>query len=127
MTTFSVRLAHLMNQRGWTQVDAAAELGVSQALISRYLTGKRAPLPRTIAHIADRLGVPVSELTGEKDSKSRKDGPAAKTAPYEVGQWMQALKRRWRRNKSSRNEIGLAIRVLFSEDSADVLAWLEDE
>ena len=63
MANFGERLARLIHERGWTQVEAAEKLGVSQALISHYLSGKREPLPRTISHLAERLGVTDHSLT----------------------------------------------------------------
>lgn len=116
--------------RGWTQVDAAEKLGVSQALISRYLNGKREPLPRTIAHIAARLGVDPAELTGQKEVRGMKASPhqppSAKADPglsYVVA--MRNLKAWWKRQPRDRGTIRRLVAALFREDAARILDWLD--
>jgi transcriptional regulator with XRE-family HTH domain len=131
MPSFAQRFAQLISERGWTQLDAAEKLGVSQALISRYLSGKRKPLPRTIAHIAARLGVDSDELTGEKEVRSSKAGPdqppSGKADPrlsYVVA--MKNLKAWWKRQPRDRGTIKHLVAALFRDDAARILDWLDE-
>jgi len=132
METFGERLAHLMRERGWTQLETAQKLGVSQALVSHYLNGKHRPLPRTVAHIAERLGVSVSELTGKKGAASSKGGripgTAGFTAPADARMMaaLKNLKKRWNRSERERGAIRHLVAMLFVDDADDVLAWFDE-
>jgi transcriptional regulator with XRE-family HTH domain len=130
MNTFASRLAALIDGKGWTQTEAAQQLGVSQTLISRYLSGKRVPLPRTISHIADRLGIEPAELVSGKSAKDKSDHtfPANRQAldlTEPSPRAMKNLKRRWQRKHSDRATIRHLIEALFPEDASLILAWLE--
>jgi transcriptional regulator with XRE-family HTH domain len=57
-------LAAALKDRGWNQVQAAKQLGVSQALVSAYLRGEREPLLSTAARIAGVLGLSLDPLAG---------------------------------------------------------------
>lgn len=45
-----------------TQVQLAEKLGVSQAMISKWMSGKCLPRPKTISRIAEATGTPEKEL-----------------------------------------------------------------
>jgi transcriptional regulator with XRE-family HTH domain len=135
MHTFAENLAQLIRLRGWTQIEAAENLGVSQALISRYLRGKREPLPRTIAHLAERLGVDVTDLTGDRVTKSRGQRLVLKTTASErhrPGQLyvydtaMKRLKIRWKKHPQERETIKHLVAALFRSDSERILLWLAE-
>jgi transcriptional regulator with XRE-family HTH domain len=129
---FSIRLAQLIRERGWTQLQAAQRLGISQTLISFYLSGKREPLPRTISHIAERLDVSITELIGEKGGKGRRMPSLLKAMssreshvdlPNEAA--MKNLKVRWKKHPGERDTIKHLIAALFPRESHQILAWLE--
>jgi transcriptional regulator with XRE-family HTH domain len=126
MANFGERLARLIHERGWTQVEAAEKLGVSQALISHYLSGKREPLPRTISHLAERLGVTIDVLMGEGKHKTAQPGSSSKKSELVCIQVMQQLKRRWKRSKRDRATMRHLVAALFTDDADDVLTWFDD-
>jgi transcriptional regulator with XRE-family HTH domain len=130
MATFGERFARLIRERGWTQLEAAEKLGVSQALISRYLRGKREPLPRTIAYLADRLGIPVGELMGGRASVQKHrlseiqvPNDSSINLPNEA---MTDLKRRWNRKPHERETLKHLICMLFPKHCDRIVAWLEE-
>ena len=108
MATFGERLTQLTRERGWTQMEAARKLGISQAMISYYLSGRREPLPRTISHIAERLGVSVGELTGKGDATpsmgKRLAGTPNVAALADERMWaaLKSPKKRWSRSQRGR-------------------------
>lgn len=61
MTTGN-KIKLLREQRGLTQYDLAAKIGVSQARISHYETGRRGLSIELAASIAAALGVGVDDL-----------------------------------------------------------------
>jgi len=61
-TEFPQRLAALLDERGMTQLELAARVGVTRAAMSRYVSGDREPRLITIARIAEELNVHVDEL-----------------------------------------------------------------
>lgn len=132
LMNFSFRFARLLEERGWTQLEAAQKLQVSQALISRYLSGKRVPLPRTIMHIAVGLGVDVNELTGGETTGARGKKRDTKTMPSPFPSPTQLhtdamvdLKRRWKKKPHERDSIRHLVAILFPGKSDAIVAWLE--
>lgn len=63
-TTFSRALAQLRAERGLPQRTAAAELGISQALLSHYENGAREPGYAFLCRAADYYGVSADFLLG---------------------------------------------------------------
>ena len=49
------RIAEMLSKRGITQKELASTIGVTEAVISRYVSGERDPKPETIANIATAL------------------------------------------------------------------------
>jgi transcriptional regulator with XRE-family HTH domain len=132
MSSFANRFARLMHEHGWTQLEAAEKLGISQALISRYLSGKRVPLRRTMSHIAMGFGVSVAELTGEKDlgqprkhRRSRVPTSHASQADQFFLAALANLKTRWRRKPNERDTIRHLIGLLFPREANKILTWLD--
>ena len=58
-------LKTLRKQRGLSQDELAAMLGTTKQVISRYETKQRVPRLSVVTEYAERLGVPVSLLSGE--------------------------------------------------------------
>ena len=71
---FSERLAALRRERGMTQAELAAELGISKSAVSMYERGNREPELDLLQEMADLFGVSVSSLLGrEEDDLLRGD------------------------------------------------------
>ena len=49
-------------ERGWTQLDVARRLGVTEGTVSRWERGERVPQPATQQRLADLFGVPVGAI-----------------------------------------------------------------
>jgi len=58
-------LKQLRTERGLSQDELAALLGTTKQVISRYETKKRVPRLSVVTDYAQKLGVPVSALSGE--------------------------------------------------------------
>jgi transcriptional regulator with XRE-family HTH domain len=63
-TTFGERLAQLRKAAGYTQVELAAELGVSQRMVAYYESPNATPPAHLLPQIATALGVSIDELFG---------------------------------------------------------------
>jgi len=61
-TDFAKRLEALLEERGMTQLELAARVGVTRAAMSRYVSGDREPRFVTLVRIAEELDVRVEEL-----------------------------------------------------------------
>ena len=61
MTCFAARLKQLRNQRGLTQTEVAAAIGVTRSVVSLYENEMRQPSPEIIIALALRRynGLPV--------------------------------------------------------------------
>ncbi|MCL2030062.1 MAG: helix-turn-helix domain-containing protein [Oscillospiraceae bacterium] len=68
-TTFSKALAQLRAERGIPQRAAAADLGISQALLSHYENGTREPGFAFLARAADYYGVTADFLLGRSATR----------------------------------------------------------
>lgn len=60
--TVGERIKKTRKDKGWSQKDLAAKLGISHALVSQYERGERNPKIDTLHKIADALGVPLNDL-----------------------------------------------------------------
>jgi transcriptional regulator with XRE-family HTH domain len=71
------RLVRLRKERGWTQVEMAQRLGVSQSVVSDYERGALRLHGELIAQVAELLAVSADELLGRATEQERR-GPAGK-------------------------------------------------
>ncbi len=63
------RIARLRKEKGYTQIDMASVIGISQVLISDYERNKIRPHYEMIIRIAFTLNITTDELLGVKPSK----------------------------------------------------------
>ena len=62
--SFGERLASLRKTAGFTQIELAAELGVSQRMVAYYESPAATPPANLLPQIAAALGVSIDELFG---------------------------------------------------------------
>lgn len=72
------RIARLRKQRGYTQVDLANQIGITQALISDYERNRLRPHPEMLIRFALALEVSADELLGLKQIKNNSAKPNLK-------------------------------------------------
>lgn len=63
-SSFGQRLASLRKAAGFTQIELAAELGVSQRMVAYYESPAATPPANLLPQIAAALGVSIDELFG---------------------------------------------------------------
>lgn len=63
-TSFGERLARLRKAAGFTQIELAAELEVSQRMVAYYESPAATPPANLLPQIAGALGVSIDELFG---------------------------------------------------------------
>lgn len=61
---FGARLAELRKAAGYTQVELADEIGISQRMISYYEKTDDHPIAKVLRHLAQALEVTTDELLG---------------------------------------------------------------
>ena len=69
--SFGERLAALRKAAGFTQVELAAELGISQRMVAYYESPDATPPANLLAQIAAALGISIDELFGRQTAKRR--------------------------------------------------------
>jgi transcriptional regulator with XRE-family HTH domain len=62
--SFGARLASLRKVAGFTQIELAAELGISQRMVAYYESPQSTPPANLLPQIATALGVTIDELFG---------------------------------------------------------------
>ena len=62
---FCIKLRNAREEKGMTQGELAAEVGISQSALAQYETGAKAPNVILAGRIADVLGVTVDSLLKE--------------------------------------------------------------
>lgn len=67
---FARNLRRIANEKGITQAEIVAATGCSSATVSDWFNGKKYPRPNRVQHIADYLGVFMSELTQSEEEAS---------------------------------------------------------
>lgn len=65
-TKFAANLAQLRAERGMTQRELAALVGVAWSMISKYESGQSMPRLKILIRLANALGVPVGQLRGDE-------------------------------------------------------------
>lgn len=63
------RILRALKTKGITQKELAARIGVTEAVISRYISGERDPKPEIIANIATALHTTSDYLLGIEADK----------------------------------------------------------
>ena len=134
---FTANFRMLLTAAQWTQVEAAEQLGVSQGSVSDFTSGKRRASTKGIESIAYRLGIPAEAFTAKPISldqmrKLLSGNRALKVsesrAVYRPGKpydsWLRSLQRRWKRHPRSRDDIRIAVRMLFGSETPAVIRWL---
>jgi transcriptional regulator with XRE-family HTH domain len=137
---FTTNFRTLMAATGWRQVEAAEQLGISQGSVSDFGSGNRVPSTKGIESLAYRLGIPAEAFTSKPIppermhkllSSSRGGKPSERHAvfhtvrPYDP--WFRSLKHRWHRSPGTRDEIRVAVRVLFGGEASKVIDWLDEK
>jgi len=69
--SFGARLAALRKAAGFTQVELAAELGISQRMVAYYESPSATPPANLLPQLAATLGVSIDELFGVGTPKRR--------------------------------------------------------
>lgn len=69
VSDFGERLAALRKAAGFTQVELAAELGISQRMVAYYESPQAAPPAHLLPTIANVLGVSIDELFGRNGKR----------------------------------------------------------
>jgi transcriptional regulator with XRE-family HTH domain len=69
MEPFASLVLAALDRRGWTQPELADRSGVSQASVSRMVSGKQAPSLDAAAKIARALDLSLDELAGLRASR----------------------------------------------------------
>ena len=78
--TFAATLSELRRRKGLSQRKAAADLKISQALLSHYENGAREPGLNFVCRVCDYYGVTADYLLGRSDNPdgSSRSGDIAK-------------------------------------------------
>jgi transcriptional regulator with XRE-family HTH domain len=135
---FTANFCTLLQAGDWTQMEAAEQLGISQGSVSDFTAGKRVPSIKGLESIAYRLGIAAEAFTSRRISldhmaKLLAGGRALKIyearVPYRAAKpydpWLGTLRQRWKRSPESRDEIRVAVRMLFGRKARAVVGWLE--
>ena len=61
------RIRGALDKRGMTQRELAERVEITEAAMSRYVSGKRTPGVQTLMKMAKELFVPLSDLIPEDD------------------------------------------------------------
>ncbi|EFM11934.1 transcriptional regulator, XRE family [Paenibacillus curdlanolyticus YK9] len=65
------RIAHLREQRGWTQEQTSHSLGISRAALSHYEKNRREPDTETLTKFADLFNVTIDFLVGRTNKSEQ--------------------------------------------------------
>ena len=98
MSSFSDTLRRLRFERHMTQEEFAELLGTTKQNISRYESGAVSPKISTAAIMADKLGISLSELTGDPNADMKAYSDAKIERLRALGQQLTAPSRstEWR-------------------------------
>ena len=63
------RIQMMLDLRGISRKELAAQVGVTEVAIGRYISGEREPKAITVAGIAKSLGISIDELMGNDSAE----------------------------------------------------------
>lgn len=81
----------ILKERGMTGAELSRQIGVSTAVYSQWNKKKTKPSNKNVAKVAEVLGVPVSELTGEEQKEKPPDTGELSEADMRVLKWFRSL------------------------------------
>jgi transcriptional regulator with XRE-family HTH domain len=116
-----IRLQRLRDARGATWQELAKELGLSYTMIHYVKKGTRSlgiKARRRLREAEMQAGLRSAETAAKVSYADDRDREFA----HEL---LQEMKRRWRRRSADRDEIIIAVRVLFPTKSKEILNWLK--
>ena len=94
LTAFGHRLMTLRKAAGYTQVELAQELGVTQRMVSYYEGQSEYPPAAVVPKLAGLLGVTADELLGMRPLKKRKRPDTRLARRYQQIEQLPAKDRR---------------------------------
>ena len=137
---FTANFRMLLAATEWTQVEAAEQLGISQGSVSDFSSGNRVASSKGIESIAYRLGIPAEAFRARQISLDQMRKLLSGSRPLKVSErraeyrtvkpydpWFRSLKQRWNRSQGSHDEIRVAVRVLFGNETRKVIDWLNEK
>ena len=133
MSDFGQCLRAFLAARNISQEEAATLLNWSQTNVSYYCRSKKPPRPHVLAHMLAKLQTTEEELLGGKagvvyGGQAARAGAVVAEAGGGVGEWLEEVRRVWRRDAGARARIELAVRTLWGAARAEeVLRWLKEE
>ena len=80
---FAEVLRKLLNEKGMRAADLARKSGLSEAIISEYLNGKKEPRGKQSALIADALQISLDDLWETEYSKSKDNSETSSNTIYD--------------------------------------------
>jgi transcriptional regulator with XRE-family HTH domain len=125
MSAFGDNLRGALLRVGLTQERAAALCSVTPATMSYYCRLKKPPHRNIVQRISFNLGIRGEELLGHKPPWIAKQGGAEYRAADPRLVWLDTVKLKWKR-RSDRDNMALALRIIFESDTDAVLKWLND-
>ena len=128
MSTFSDIFTSHLDSRGWNQVRAAAEIGLTQSQVSNFKSGKSKPSFENLVKISTALKVSVESLSGETTHSVKMVGEAEFSAdPWPA--WVRNLRGRYQAADEATQAVMAAdIRRLWPRPVAEkILAWLRTD
>lgn len=93
MTTVGERIQLLLEARNMTRRQLAEASGLTEAAISRYITGARTPKSISLSAIAKALGVTSDELLGNVTNSSDEVDDAIRLVARNAGSVTTSQKR----------------------------------
>ena len=75
---FGKRLSEARRAKGLSQIELADLLGISGKAVDYYERRARNPSIDFVSKAADALAVPLEDLVGQADKKTKKPGPSKK-------------------------------------------------
>jgi len=120
MINITERLDNLRHALRLTWKELATHLGVSYVVLHYIRVGKR-PISAKLEHRIRQ----AEEAVDTQSPRHQKSNPPPSDELQANLEWLDSLKRRWKRRPSDRDEITLAVRVLFPDNADDILRWLK--
>lgn len=94
MSIFGTYIKMLMDQRGWSQTDLAAKIGVATSTVNNWLNNEDPVIPKPTAlnELADKFGVTRREML-EHAGFEIEDSPSPEARTGRIGKLIEGMPR----------------------------------
>lgn len=126
---FVKRLENLRYGMRINSRELAQELGISRTMMHYIKTGQKPPSLKLVRRVTElERKLKRAGEAGKEGAPGHLSLPSATlgTQEWHRLEWLESIKRRWKKNPKDRDHVSTALRVLLPEKADEIIKWLNE-